>query len=232
MPVPTPRLVFKQPKALCRTYVYRWAGCLLGTSVNETAIMAGLNMTKSGSALDPYKQDHADPIKTKAYGNRKGPGGEKLVHGPRMGMSGVTQITDDYSVAGYAIVTHQKFSTKNDANQQVRETLREAFNRTPRQDVFALSIHYVYPQRNNEDGAHCVGFFYSNGGFGVRKPGGRFFDPNCGSWQFGSGSKLLDFYCDEWLPSYLAGSISADPNHPTGKTRDLKFFRLVGFMKA
>ncbi len=212
-----PRLVFKQPEALCRTYVYRWGGYLLGTNATETAIMAGLNFTRSGTALDPYRQDHGHATKTKAYATQ-------------MGISGVTQITDDYSFAGYTIVDHQDFTTTNDANQQVRKKLRKMFDRTPRQEAFAVSIHYEYPHSKRRSG-HSIGFFYSNGGMGARKPGGRFFDPNVGSWQFGSGNTLLDFYCDDWLPNFLAGTIQPDPGHQA-RARELTYFRLVGFMKT
>ena len=218
MPVPTPRLAFKQPEALCRTYVYRWGGCLLGTSVTETAIMAGLNLTRSGSALDLYRQDHAHATKTKAYAT---PGG----------ISGVTQITDEYSFAGYEIVHRKDFTSTNDANHQVRDKLRKAFDKTHRQQVFALSIHYEYPHNHRTSG-HSVGFFYSRGGIGARKPGGRFFDPNVGSWQFSGGDKLLDFYYDEWLPNFLAGTVNPDPGHKPGRARELRYFRVVGLMKS
>lgn len=218
MPVPSPRLAFKQPEALCRTYVYQWGGCLLGTSVTETAIMAGLNMTRSGSALDPYRQDHQHKTKTKSYAT---PGR----------ISGTTRINDDYSFAGYEIVHREVFSTNNDANLQVREKLSKAFDKTSGQQVFALSIHYEYPHNHRTSG-HSVGFFYSRGGLSTRRPGSRFFDPNVGSWQFGSGSKALDFYCDEWLPNFLAGTVNPDPGHKPGKARELRYFRLTGLMQA
>jgi len=218
MPVPSPRLAFKQPEALCRTYVYSWGGCLLGTGFTETNIMAGLNFGTTGSPLDSSRADHKHKTKTKSYVSP-------------MRISGTTKVSDAYSYAGYEIVHHQDFASINDAEQLARNKLRKMFDKTSGQQAFALSLHYEYPH-NHHTSAHCVGFFYSNGGIGTRKPGGRFFDPNYGSWQFGSGNKLLDFYCDEWLPNFLAGTVNPDPGHRAGRARELTFFRLSGLMQA
>ena len=48
-----------------------------------------------------------------------------------------------------------------------------------------------------------------------------------GTWRFKEPKTALDFFAGDWLPNFLAGTITADPGHPALKPRELTYFRLV-----
>jgi hypothetical protein len=50
---------------------------------------------------------------------------------------------------------------------------------------------------------------------------------NVGTWRFKETKTALDFFSGDWLPNFLAGTITADPGHPALKPRELTYFRLV-----
>src|SRR5262249_38473037 len=115
---------------------------------------------------------------------------------------------------------YNNFNSKDDIATKIMLQLEAADDNG--QVALALSIHYTYPHDNRESG-HCVGFFYSEGR--DRAAGGQFFDPNQGVKKCTDVGDLLGTYSN-WLEKFLAGVTKADPNHPRGKSRLLRYFNL------
>jgi hypothetical protein len=202
---------------------------LLAGTGTETEILQSLPTEVSASTLiDAWENTHGDQHATKAYDDSK--------ESPTLGdWSAATPFTfkgKSYSALGYVIEQKQLLTGLKTQSQfyQIAALIANQMLEVKRQSAFGLSLHYRYPHDGRTSG-HTLGIFYSVGGPGARKAGIRFFDPNLGSWRFGTTQDFGNFLEKQWFPGFLAGNFG-DPNHPTRRRRELTYFRFVGITQA
>lgn len=109
--------------------------------------------------------------------------------------------------------------------QDLRPYLAKQIGTQSEACAYAVSFHYT-KEKDGKDSAHTVGFFFSRGTTAQRSFGGRFFDPNVGSWKFAKLDELLDFATNDWLRCFAYGTINPDPGKAQSR-RTLNFYRVV-----
>ncbi|TWT15556.1 hypothetical protein [Reyranella sp. CPCC 100927] len=238
-----PRIGYSQPAAICRTLVFNWAGSLLCTRDHETQIIHRLaSQSSPGPGLTYMKQlqnmkhQTANWRSTTQKVDRPVGGGfeKRTINRGVLNFSNTNEVFSSvdrkhHAYDCFAIVPEALLDTKNYHPKLIFELLK-CSSTTRTQAAYALTILYRYG--NGDESGHCVGLFFSRGGFGARSAGGRFFDPNVGTWQFGSHRETIDFVMSDWLPNFVANTMKGDPGHAKKGPREVKGYRLSQFMDA
>lgn len=220
-----PRLAYSQPEAICRTLAYRWGAMLLLTDVNETHIMsviAYLTVRKGGQrtvSLATIRAEHDHPTQTKAYGRDAGFSDANVIEYRGRSLQYV----------GNSVITKEDVDA-HDSSGRISQAIQSQIHQSGKQAAYVLSVHYTYP--TGRKSGHSLGIYHSRGGIARRGISARFFEPNLGTWRFIDEGAMLDFVSNDWLPSFLAGTLKHDPGHPGATPRELTYFRLIELEKV
>jgi hypothetical protein len=209
----------------------RWAAMLLGTDLDDATIMSrldGSNLvqtyknTKLSSPNENYQRGATDVNKLFVQGPGKKKGGKRSKKDvPFVSFIGGLLYQGTAQDQDAAPIIAQLLCA--DAERVVMVTDEQGHVKEPsRRNGYTVSIHYEYKLTKRTSG-HSVGFYYREA-----PERAQFFDPNYGAWLFQTFDQATEFFADEWLPRFLAGSLKMDPGDETnqGKARKLTYFKI------